>query len=114
MELLIADLAGVFRGKRIRRKEFEKTFRDGFCMPGGTVVLNTLGDVVPDIPWSDADGDPDTDAKVVPGSIAPVPWAKKPSAQALYRFYFRDGRPFFADPRHILESAAAPFYTMGL
>ena len=39
MELLIADLPGVLRGKRIRRKDFEKTFADGFCLPGSAVLL---------------------------------------------------------------------------
>jgi glutamine synthetase len=114
MELLIADLAGVLRGKRIRRKEFEKTFTDGFTMPGGAVLLDTLGDVIPDIPWSGDDGDPDADALVVPGSLSAVPWAQRPSAQALFRFYTRDGAPFFADPRSVLEKAAAPVRKMGL
>jgi len=114
MELLIADLTGVLRGKRIRGSEFTKTLRDGFCLPGGTVLLDTLGDVVSEIPWSDLDGDPDIDASIVPGSLAPVPWAKRASAQALFRFHTRDGEPFFADPRHIVERAAGPLRKMGL
>ena len=114
MELLIADLPGVLRGKRIRGMEFEKTMRDGFCLPGGTVLLDTLGDVVDGIPWSSLDGDPDINASVVPGSMAPVPWAKRPTAQALYRLHTRDGDPFFADPRHIVERAAEPIHKMGL
>jgi len=114
MELLIADLPGVLRGKRIRKNEFAKTFKDGFCMPGGTVLIDTLGDVVGNIPWSDSDGDPDINASVVPGSLAPVPWAQKPSAQALFRFSTRDGKPFFADPRHVVERAAGPIRKMGL
>jgi len=114
MELLIADLPGVLRGKRITRSEFGKIFKDGFCMPGGTVLLDTLGDVVSSIPWSDVDGDPDINASVVPGSLAPVPWAQRPSAQALFRFHTRDGEPFFADPRYVLERAAAPIRKMGL
>lgn len=114
MELLIADLPGVLRGKRIRKSEFAKIFKDGFCLPGGTVLIDTLGDVIDDIPWSAGDGDPDIDATVVPGSLAPVPWAQKPSAQALFRFSTRDGKPFFADPRYVLERAAEPIRKMGL
>ncbi len=114
MELLIADLPGVLRGKRIAGKEFAKTFKDGFCLPGGTVLIDTLGDVISGIPWSAGDGDPDVNAFVVPGSLAPVPWAKKPSAQALYRLRTRDGQPFFADPRYVLERAASPIRKMGL
>ena len=114
MELLIADLPGVLRGKRIRRKEFEKTFADGFCMPGGAVLFDTLGDVVAGMPFGTEDGDPDVDAFVVPGSLAAVPWAQTPSAQALFCLYSRDGKPFFADPRFVLENAAAPIRKMGL
>jgi glutamine synthetase len=106
MELLIPDLAGVLRGKRIRGKEFDKVFRKGFCLPGGTVLLNTLGDVVAGIAFSATDGDPDVDARIVPGSLSPVPWAKRPAAQALFRFYDRTGQPFFADPRYVLERSA--------
>jgi len=114
MELLIADLQGVLRGKRIRKREFAKTFGDGFCLPGGTVLMDTTGDVVEGIPWAAGDGDPDINAQIVPGSLAPVPWAGKPTAQAMYRFFTRDGDPFFADPRHIVERAAAPLRKMGL
>ncbi len=114
MELLIADLAGVLRGKRVRGNEFRKTYESGFCIPGGVVILDTLGDAVPGIAWSNDDGDPDLNATVVPGSLAPVPWSTRPAAQALYRFYTRDGEPFFADPRQVLERAAEPIRKMKL
>ena len=107
IELLVPDMSGVLRGKRIRRGEFDSIFSGGFCMPGGTVLLDTLGNTVPGIRYSADDGDPDIDACVVPGSLAPVPWAKKTSGQAIFRFFTRDGEPFFADPRSVLERAAA-------
>ena len=114
MELLVPDLQGVLRGKRIRKQDFEKTFADGFSLPGGAVLLDTTGDVVEGIPWAAGDGDPDAPAKIVPGSLAPVSWASTPAAQALFRFYTRDGEPFFADPRFVLERAIEPLKKMGL
>lgn len=114
MELLVADLAGVLRGKRIRRDEFEQVFRDGFCLPGGAVLLDTLGEVVPGISYTAEDGDPDIFTAIVPRSLAPVPWAKRPTAQALFRFYTREGERFFADPRFVLERAAEPLREMRL
>ncbi|HZD52519.1 MAG TPA: hypothetical protein VE175_05690, partial [Woeseiaceae bacterium] len=114
MELLIADLAGVLRGKRVRGDEFEHVFRDGFCLPGGAVLLDTLGEVVPGIPYTAEDGDPDIFAAIVPGSLAPVPWASRPTAQALFRFHTGDGERFFADPRFVLERAAGPLRKMKL
>lgn len=114
MELLIADMMGVIRSKRIRGDEFESTFRNGFNLPGGAVFLDTLGDTIPGIPYSADDGDPDIDARIVPGSLAPIPWSRKPAAQAFYRFYTRDGEPFFGDPRYVLEKAMQPLTDMGL
>ncbi|HET6629523.1 MAG TPA: glutamine synthetase family protein [Woeseiaceae bacterium] len=114
MELLVADLAGVLRGKRIRAGEFAEVFRNGFCLPGGAVLLDTLGEVVSGFPYTAEDGDPDILTKIVSGSLAPVPWAKRPSAQALFRFHTRDGERFFADPRYVLERAAEPLSRMKL
>src|SRR5690606_24397859 len=74
MELLITDLSGVQRSKRIRGSEFEKTFSKGFCIPGGAVLLDVLGNVVSGISFAADDGDPDVDARIVPGSLAPIPW----------------------------------------
>jgi glutamine synthetase len=114
MELIITDIPGVLRAKRIRPNDFEKTFRDGFYLPAGAITLDTLGDTVRGSPWSDRDGDPDINAHIVPGSLAPVTWTQKPSAQALFRFSTRDNQPFYADPRCVLERAAAPLFKMGL
>jgi glutamine synthetase len=114
MELLIADLSGVHRSKRIRGSEFDKTFAEGFCIPGGAVLLDVLGNVVSGISFTADDGDPDVDARIVPGSLAPIPWAKRPSAQALFRLYARSGEPFFGDPRYVLERAAEPLRAMKL
>jgi glutamine synthetase len=114
MELLIADLSGVLRSKRIRGSEFDKTFGDGFCIPGGAVLLDTLGNVVSGIRFTADDGDPDVDARVVPGSLSAIPWAKRRSAQAMFRLYARTGEPFFADPRYVLERAAQPLLAMNL
>lgn len=114
MELLIADLSGVHRSKRIRSSEFDKTFGSGFCLPGGAVLLDVLGNTVPGISFTADDGDPDVDARVVPNSLAPIPWARRPSAQALFRLYHRSGEPFFGDPRYVLERAAEPLARMKL
>ena len=114
MELLLPDVSGVLRGKRIRRNEFSSIIKNGFSFPGGAVLLDTLGDCVPDISWSSDDGDPDTAAQVLEHSVAPMPWAGKPSAQALFRLLDDKGGPFFADPRTVLEKSIAPLQKRGL
>jgi glutamine synthetase len=113
MELLIPDILGIFRGKRIRRQSFEKTCDDGFWFCAGTVLMSALGDVLPGM-IGDGDGDPDIPARLVPGSLAPVPWAARPTAQSLFRLYDVDGRTFFADPRAVLERSVQPLRKMRL
>lgn len=103
IEFLIADVNGILRGKQVQPQDFKKCVSDGFVMPGSTVLLDTLGDVIDDAPWSANDGDPDVAARVVGGSLAPTPWTKKPSAQALFRLLTVNGDPFPADPRQVLE-----------
>jgi len=113
MELLVPDLLGIFRGKRIRSTSFEKTCDDGFWFCAGTLLMSTLGEVLPGM-VGDGDGDPDIPCRLVPGSIAPVPWAARPTAQALFRMYENSGEPYFADPRAVLERSIAPLEKMGL
>ncbi len=113
MELLVPDILGILRGKRIRRSSFEKTCDEAFGFCGGTLLMSALGSVLPGM-IGDDDGDPDTPCRLVPGSIAPVPWANKPTAQALFRMYENNGQPYFADPRAVLERSIAPLKKMGL
>ena len=58
LELLIPDLSGVLRGKRIRPGDFEKSARDGFVFCAGATMLNTLGEVTSGVPYGADDGDP--------------------------------------------------------
>ena len=45
MEVLIPDVSGVLKGKRVRAKDFEKTCTEPFFFCGGTVLLDILGEV---------------------------------------------------------------------
>lgn len=114
MELLIPDMHGVLKGKRIQARDFEKVCDEGFWFCGGTVLLTALGETVSGIPYGAEDGDPDVLTELVPGSIAPIPWAERPMAQALFRMTTEDGEPFFADPRAVLERALEPLRKMPL
>ena len=85
MELLVPDMLGILKGKRIRRSDFGKVAKDGFFFCAGAVMLDALGKTIPGMPYTEHDGDPDLPAELVHGSFAPIPWADKPTAQALFR-----------------------------
>ena len=108
LELLVPDLSGILKGKRIRGDDCAKVMKDGFWFCAGTTLLTALGETVSGIPYGEDDGDPDVLAEIVPGSIAPVPWSQRPMGQAMFRLYEDDGVPLFSDPRHILERAMQP------
>ena len=114
LELLVPDLNGILKGKRIRPNDFEKCCEGGFVFCAGATLLTTLGETVPGVPYGEDDGDPDLPAEIVPGSIAPVPWARKPMGQALFTLVHEDGAPFFGDPRNVLERALQPLRKMGI
>jgi len=114
LELLIPDLNGILKGKRIRPNDFEKSCDGGFIFCAGATLLTTLGETVSGIPYGEDDGDPDLPATIIPGSIAPVPWARKPMGQAMFRVLAEDGSNFFGDPRTVLENALLPLQKMGL
>lgn len=109
MEILIVDMHGILKGKRVRAADIPKLGTGSFPFCAGTVLLNALGETVPGVPYGQDDGDPDLPAELVPGSVAPVPWASRPASQAMFRLFDHDGSPFYADPRAILERALEPF-----
>jgi glutamine synthetase len=114
IDLLIPDIHGVLKVKRIRRHDFTKVCDDGFFFCGGATMLSSLGETISGMAYTETDGDPDVPAVLVPGSIVPVPWAQRPTGQALFRLNFADGSPFFGDPRAVLENAIAPFAKRGI
>jgi glutamine synthetase len=44
VELLIADMNGVLRGKRIERDALLKIYSDGLCLPGSLFGADITGD----------------------------------------------------------------------
>ena len=114
IELLLPDIHGILKGKRIKNHDFGKVCSDGFFFCGGAAMLSALGETITGMPYTETDGDPDVPAELVPGSIAPVPWANLPTGQALFRLRFEDGRPFFGDPRAVLEKSLEPFRKRGI
>ncbi len=114
VDLLIPDLSGILKGKRVRRGEFEKCAKGGFVFCAGATMLNTLGEVTSGVPYGADDGDPDLPARLIPGSVAPVPWASRPMAQAFFRMSDEAGGDFFGDPRTVLENALNPLKKRGI
>lgn len=114
IDLLIADMNGILRGKRIKRDALSKAYRDGICLPGSLFGLIITGETVEATGLGFDEGDADRQCWPLSGTLKVVPWHERPTAQLLMSMYESDGQPFFGDPRHVLAAVAARFAALGL
>lgn len=114
IDLVFTNLAGVARGKRLRRHELLPLYEQGRFLPGSLLVNDVRGDDVPEtgLVWSD--GDADRLAWPAPGTLAAMPWAGPGAAQVIASLHELDGAPCLLDPRAILARAVAAFAARGL
>ena len=103
LDPLVADLCGTFRTKRTPVAQVEKVFRHGVEMPYALHLIDVTGDSCDPLGIGIGNGAPDGTAVPIPGTLAPVPWAERPSAQLLLTFFESDGRRSRADPRWVLD-----------
>ncbi|MCL7463002.1 glutamine synthetase family protein [Pseudomonas sp. NW5] len=114
IDLLIADMNGVVRGKRIDRSMLLKVFEKGINLPASLFALDIQGSTVESSGLGLALGDGDRVCFPIPGTLSMEPWQRRPTAQLLMTMHELDGTPFFADPREVLRRVAQRFTDMGL
>jgi glutamine synthetase len=107
VDLLLTDLSGVTRGKRIPARELDHVLRSGVPLIGSLHALDIHGENVDEAGLALATGDGDRLLVPADGRVMPVPWAGEPLSCLLMTLTEPDGRPFFADPRHVLARTAA-------
>lgn len=114
IDMIFTNMAGVPRGKRLRRHELLSVYSQGRFLPGSLLVNDIRGDDVPETGLVWEDGDADRLAWPVPGTLAITPQCGPGSAQMLVSLHELDGRPCVLDPRHVLSSAIAALAARGL
>jgi glutamine synthetase len=114
MELLVADVNGMLRGKRAPLQDLHKAFTNGVNFCAATVLLDSLGATYDTMPFGGEDGDPDVRARIVPGTVAPVPWASVPTGQAILELSELEGTSYYLDAREVLKRALQPLRDLGL
>lgn len=113
LEVLIADMNGMFRGKQLPVSALKKVLSGGIYFPYTTPFLTTDGANAESV--ADTYGsDPDRRCRPVPGTLKPVPWATRPTTQIMLSLEEDDGADHFADPRHVLARALARLAEMDL
>ncbi len=114
VELLISDLGGVLRGKWAPPQSLAKAATTGVNFPLSIFGLDVWGREVPDCGLHVLSGDEDGFCRLAPGSVRVVPWAKRPTAQAILSMWTVTGEPFVGDPRQQLRRAVERLAALGL
>ena len=115
VDLLIADMNGVVRGKRIDRSNLLKVYDKGINLPASLFALDIQGPTVESSGLGLDIGDADRVCYPIPGTLCLEPWQRRPTAQLLMTMHEMEGAgPFFADPREVLRRVVQRFTDMGL
>ncbi|MEZ5955662.1 MAG: glutamine synthetase family protein [Hyphomonadaceae bacterium] len=113
-EIVFTNMAGVPRGKRLRRHEIEAVYENGRFLPGSILVNDITGQDVEATGLVWEDGDADRVARPIAGRITPAPWLGPDVAQVPVTMYELDGKPHDLDPRHVLQRVIDRFAADGL
>nr|WP_210272630.1 glutamine synthetase family protein [Chthonobacter rhizosphaerae] len=105
VEYLISDTNGVLRGKWAPPQSLAKAAGTGVNFPLGLFGLDVWGREVTETGLHVETGDRDGVCRLVPDSLRVIPWAARPTAQAMLTMWTETGIPFLADPRQQLAFA---------
>ncbi|HGM5857943.1 TPA: glutamine synthetase family protein [Serratia marcescens] len=102
VDVLLTDLNGSFRGKRIPVGGLNK-LEKGCYFPASVFAMDILGNVVEEAGLGRELGEPDHVCVPVPGTLTPSAADPQYIAQVLLTMLDEDGTPFDVEPRNVLN-----------
>ncbi|MCA0257192.1 MAG: glutamine synthetase family protein [Proteobacteria bacterium] len=115
IEVLLVDMTGRLRGKRLPLDAEKKVWTGAVRLPASTQSLDIWGDDNDDLTQISLTlGDPDGACIADERTLAPMPWAADGSKQVLATMHTLAGEPHFCDPRGILAKVLKRFDALGL
>lgn len=114
LELMMPDMNGILRCKRIGRREFDGFFSGKLKGPIATPFLGIMGTFYDEEGADEFAGDPDGMILPLSGTLARIPWMKSATAQVLTSFSELNGTPSWTDSRNILAATLEHFRKDGL
>src|SRR5262245_42209637 len=109
VDLILPDMNGLLRGKRVRRDALTKAYADGVCLPMSLIATDITGNTVEETGLGYDTGDEDRICRPVPGTLRAVPWGPVPGAQCLLEMQDGRGGVFEASPRAVLQRVVERF-----
>lgn len=114
IDLILPDMNGLLRGKRVTRDALEKVYANGVCLPMSLIATDVTGNTVEETGLGYDIGDEDRVCRPVPGTLRPIPWSDRPMAQCLLQMEDGQGGLFQANPREVLKRVLKGFEAHGL
>ena len=114
IDLLLPDMNGLLRGKRITRDALEKVYANGVCLPMSLIATDITGNTVEETGLGYDIGDEDRICRPIAGTLKVVPWQRRPMAQLLLEMEDGQGGLFAANPREVLKRVLARYTEKGL
>lgn len=114
VDVLLADLCGIPRGKRVTIDELTQVYQGGFLLPGYMFALDVQGGTIQETGLGFDEGDADRTCVPIPETLLPVPWLGEGVAQIQVAMRDHDGGPFYGDPRHALARVLEQFRLLRL
>ncbi|MBU2978539.1 glutamine synthetase family protein [Alteromonas sp. C1M14] len=102
IDLLLPDINGILRGKRVTASALEKVLSKGVYLPISLFGTNVNGDTVNDTGLGLSIGEPDAICCAVNQVVTPVPWSPG-RGQLLMTMLDEQHQPFAINPRAILQ-----------
>ncbi len=102
VDVLLTELNGSFRGKRIPAAGLSK-LEKGCYFPASVFAMDILGNVVEEAGLGQEMGEPDRSCIPVPGTLTPSAADPQSIAQVQLTMVDEDGAPFDVEPRNVLN-----------
>ncbi|GGO74172.1 glutamine synthetase family protein [Bowmanella pacifica] len=113
-DLILSDLNGVARGKRVKRDAIESVLEQGMHIPFSVLALDASGETVEESQLGLEIGEPDRVCYADLKTLAFCPWHSQPAAQVLFSMYDHEAEPVLLDPRHQVNRAVQLFKQLGM
>mgnify|MGYP001823787220 FL=1 len=111
-EVILPDIAGGLRGKWVTRDKIHKVMAGGLKLPLSAQAFDVWGRDVEAWVFDSGDGDGLAEADI--RTLAPVPWARRPTGQVMISLREIDGSPSGFDARGIVQRLMERFAGLGL
>jgi glutamine synthetase len=114
VDLLIADLNGIYRGKRVYPDTLEHVYEDGVQLAKSLFASDITGATSEYAGSGLQTGDMDCVCLPLPDTLYRIPWKARPTAQLQMVMREPGGEPYGGDPQSIVDGIVGRFSEMGL